>query len=117
MTLGEVLDVQEETPATGQTEGYRWNLLRNLGFPCRSDLNTCSAPLDACLVGGRPTLGFGVSRPLPRFRVCESIEKLHVSLFLLGIEIENQYLCLNKVIKKLKIEKKNRSLPSILILK
>ena len=43
---------------------------------------------------------------MPRFRVCESIEKLHVSLFLLGIEIENQYLCLNKVIKKLKIEKK-----------
>ena len=38
--------------------------------------------------------------------MCESIEKLHVSLFLLGIEIENQYLCLNKVIKKLKIEKK-----------
>ena len=38
MTLGEVLDVKEETPATGQTEGNRWNLLPNLGFPCISDL-------------------------------------------------------------------------------
>ena len=54
MTLGEVLNVQEETPTTGQTEGYRWNLLPNLGFPCISDLNK---PKETKKYIGKPSYG------------------------------------------------------------